>query len=453
MRQLLIESLLLAGLGAMAGGVLAIWAGHLLVAQLATSVTLALPFDWRVLTFTALVSVGTALLFGIVPALRATRVVPSQVLSDRSRPVAGAASSWRFGRGLVVVQISLSFVLVVGAGLLLRTFASLVNAPLGFDPAPVLTVALTTRPGMSLGAEPQPAARYAAVLDAVRALRGVEAAAFSGATSPMSGFQHDNVLENPPGLALSESSRDTFFRDAGIGWFDAFGMRIVAGRDFDARDLPVFQSVAVVNETLARRFFPGSNPIGQTVREVPPPGQVATSVTIVGVVGDAVYNSVREGVPPTLYRLVPRGHLVVRVAGSEPARMSRDIAEAIARTDPALLATVQPLSTLVRATVARERLVALMSGLFGAIALLLAGVGVYGVMAYNVGQRRREIALRRALGADTRSITNLVVGRSLTLVAGGVAIGVLTSVWLMGWLAPLLFGLGPQTRRRSRGRQ
>jgi putative ABC transport system permease protein len=442
-RQMLIEGLLLAMLGALAGGALALWGGRLLVDQLAASVALPLPLDWRVLGFTAMVTMLTALLFGVGPALRATRDASSLALTEKRRDVSGA-SGWRFGRGLVVMQIALSFVLVVGAGLFLRTFVALAYAPLGFDPARVLSVSLTIRPGVTLGDEPGMTARYTRVLDAVRAAPGVQAAAFAGGTSPMSGYQHNNILENPPGLSLPESVRDVYFRDAGVGWFETFGMTLLEGRGFLPEDAPTFQRVAVVNETLARQFFPGSRAIGQTLREVPLPGTTPVPMTIVGVVADAVYNSVRDGVPPTLYRFVTRSsNLVVRSATSDTAPVARDIAELVARTDAAFLVTIRPIADQVRSTVERERLVALLSGFFGSIALLLAGVGVFGVMAYNVGQRRREIAVRRALGADRHSIMRLVIRRSLTLVAMGLATGAIISSWLMGLLQPLLYGLGP----------
>jgi predicted permease len=442
-RQLLIESLLLAATGAAVGGLLATWGSRVLVSQLSTStrqVSLALPLDWRVLGFTAAVAVTTALLFGLLPAVRATRVEPNTALAERGRGiVAGRSRRWA-AHVLVVSQVALSLVLAVGAGLLVRTFAVLTTAELGFDPRSVLIASVGVRPGATVSD-----AQRDYALEAVRSTPGVAAAAFSGFTTPMSGIQHDDLLENPVGLSLPASERRAFFRDAGLGWFDVMGMRLVLGRGFTEADRAHPEAVAVINETLARRFFPDRNPIGQTLREAGPPGASTGPRTVVGVVADSVYNSAREGVLPALYRFIPLSPtIVVRAANGHGAAVARDVSAAISRSNPAFLATTKPMAELARDTVARERLVAMLSGLFGGLALLLAGIGVYGVMAYAVGRRRPEIAVRRALGATPLSVARLVVRGAVLLVAYGVAAGALMSVSLTGLLKPLLYGLGPR---------
>lgn len=442
-RQLLIESLLLASAGGAIGLLIASRGSRLLVQQLSTPtslVDLPLPLDWRVLSFTAITAIVTAVLFGVAPALRATRLAPRTALVEKGRSVTGPSSA-RLAHGLVVTQIALSLVLAVGAGLLVRSFASLARFDLGFDPVPVIE--LNVRPHPTRPAAPG-GMNIDAVIEAIRAAPGVEAAAFSDLNPPMSGSQQDNYLENPSGRSMSESERHVFFRNAGTDWFRTMGMRLVAGRGFTEADRLNAQQVAIVNESLARRFFPDANPIGETVREVGPPGTPSPALTIVGVVNDAIYNSVREGAPPTLYRFFPTASsLLVRGTDGDVDRLSRSVADAITRAEPNLLATTRPLFSRVQATVARERIVSMLSGFFAVLALLLAGVGVYGVLAYAVSRRRSEIAVRRALGATDASIAKLVLGRSLWLVACGTVIGVVGSYWLTGFLQPLLYDLTP----------
>lgn len=223
------------------------------------------------------------------------------------------------------------------------------------------------------------------------------------------------------------------------------GMRLVLGRDFTTADSPTAQNVVIVNETLARRFFPDRNPVGEMLRGVGTPERPGLSPTIVGVVNDAVYNSARQGAPPTMYRMTPHSSsLVVRAEGGDPDAIKRSVTEAIVQTEPALLVLSDPLFEYARATVARERLVAMLSGFFAVLALILAGVGVYGVLAYAVSRRRSEIAVRRALGAPDSSIVRLMLGRSAWLVACGTAIGLIGSYWLTGFLQPLLYELNPR---------
>jgi predicted permease len=443
-RQLLVESLLLSTIGAAAGLLVAAWSSRLLIQQLSTDVTrvsLALPLDGRVLAFATLAAVATTLVVGLVPAFRATRVAPRAALAERGR--ANAAASGRLGHALVAIQIALSFVLLTGAGLLGRTFLTLGRADLGFDPRPVATVTMTLRPGASWGEDASRTSRLQRLRDVARATPGVASAAFAGGT-PMSGNQADWFVENTPGLSLPESQRDIYFQDVGSGWFETLGMRVIAGRDFGDADRVQFDRGAIVNDTLARRFFPGQIAIGRTLREVAFGNDAPHLWTIVGVVNDAVYMNAREGVPPTLYRFVPaHSVLVARAAGGDAATMARNVAAAIARADPDVLVSTRRLADQAAATLVRERLVATLSLLFGILALVLASAGVYGVMAYTVGRRRGEIGIRRALGATTPAIATLVLRQSSMLAAIGLIAGAIASVWAMRFVRPLLYGLEP----------
>jgi predicted permease len=442
-RQLLVESLLLSTIGAAAGLLVAAWSSRLLIQQLSTDVShvaLALPLDWRVLGFATLAAVLTTLVVGLVPAFRATRVAPRAALAERGR--ANAAASGRLGHALVAVQIALSFVLLVGAGLLGRSLLALQQSDLGFNPTPVATISLTLKPGATWGSNQ--ASKLRPVLDAVRAAPGVAAAAFAGTVTPMAGFQQDWYLENPPGVSLSQDDRDVYFQDAGSGWFDTLGMRVIAGRDFNDGDRAQDATIAIVNETVARRFFPGLSPIGQTLRESTMGGDAPHTWTIVGVVNDAVYMNARQGAPPTLYRFLPEtSRLIVRAANGDAGSITRDVAAVIARANPDVLVSTRRLADQASATLVRERLVATLSLLFGILALVLASAGVYGVMAYTVGRRRSEIGIRRALGATTSAITTLVLRQSSMLAAIGLIAGALASIWAMRFVRPLLYGLEP----------
>jgi predicted permease len=437
-RQLLVESLLLSTIGAAAGLLVSAWSSRLLVRQLSTDVTrvaLALPLDWRVLGFATLAAVLTTLVVGLVPAFRATRVVPHAALAARGRAIATA--SGRLGRALVAVQIALSFVLLTGAGLLGRTFLALDGADLGFNPAPVLNVALSWPPGATRGDERSEAAELRLILDAVRAAPGVATAAFADAGMPM-GVQQDWFFENPSGLSLPQDARDVYLRDAWTRWFDTLGMHVVEGRDFNDQDRPQYKTVAIVNQTLARRFFPGQSAIGQTVRSG------AKAWTIVGVVNDAVHFDARQGVAPTLYRSLPETNgLIVRAANGDASSIARDVVTAIARANPSVLVGTRRMADQASATLVRERLVATLSTLFGVLALVLASAGVYGVMAYTVGRRRAEIGIRRALGATTPAIARLVLRQSVALTAIGLIAGAIASLWAMRFVRPLLYGLEP----------
>jgi uncharacterized protein (DUF1778 family) len=215
-------------------------------------------------------------------------------------------------------------------------------------------------------------------------------------------------------------------------------MHLVDGRDFTDQDQPQYKTVAIVNQALARRFFPGQHAIGRTLRSGP------KTWTIVGVVNDAVYFDARQGVAPTLYRLLPETNgLIVRAANGDATSITRAVVTAIARANPDVLVGTRRMADQAAATLVRERLVATLAILFGLLALVLASAGVYGVMAYTVGRRRAEIGIRRALGATTPAIARLVLRQSSTLTAVGLIAGTAASLWTMRFVQPLLYGLTP----------
>ena len=454
-RLLLVEALVLAGIGALAGLVFAKWASPLLVAQLSTSVTrvaLDLSLDWRVLAFTVAVTGLTAVLFGTAPAFRATRAAPIDALKEQSRGAVGDARSG-LASGLVVAQVALSMVLIVAAGLLVGTFERLATLPLGFDSDRVLTASVDVS-----RASVDPGNRvpfYHQVVAAVAAVPGVAHAGGSmatpvGARTLLRMIDLPGAPEPEPGPVPFWNSRFTLLNQITPGWLATYGMSVLAGRDIDERDAQGARPVALVNEAYARKFLANRNPIGETVTFVE-----AAPVTIVGLVTDAVYISVRDGVRPTVY--VPlaqrdagdRGptatfDISVRAPAGSPALLAPRVAAALIAVDRNLTFTFRPLQDRVNASLTQERLIALLAGFFGMLALLLAGLGLYGVTSYAVTRRRAEIGIRMALGADQAGVVRLVLGRVFALVAFGVIIGTAVSWWSSQFIATLLYDLEPR---------
>jgi putative ABC transport system permease protein len=453
-RQLLVESLVMALSGAVLGLLVARSASRLVVQQLSTPtnrVFLDLALDWRVLAFTMAVTAATALLFGTAPAFRASSAEPMEAIKEHGRSGAGA-SRIGLANGLVVAQVMLSLVLVAAAGLFMRTFSSLANLHLGFDRDRVLVTTVNAQ-----RTDIPPSARlavYERIRQSVAAAPGVAAAGVSIVT-PVSGMSWNDRIEVSGGATLPERQRLSYVNAITPGWLAAFGTPVMAGRDVAATDAKAAPHVLLVNQTFARRFLNGANPIGHTVvvgvgsRTPSPP------MEIVGMVGDAVYRSLREPVPPTMYvplaqfddsrRPAPASISVsVRSASESPALLTRTVADAIARVNPDLALTFRPLADQVNASLTQERLVAMLAGFFGGLALLLAGLGLYGVTSYAVSRRRTEIGIRMALGAAPAGVVRLVLTRVTLLVAAGIAAGCGLSLWAARFVSTLLYGLQPR---------
>jgi putative ABC transport system permease protein len=460
-RQLLVESLVLATAGGAAGLVFAAWSSRVLVAQLATHdarVALDLSIDWRVMGFTAMVTIVTALIFGTVPAFHAARVDPVGVLKTQGR---SASVELRGGvsNGLVVAQVALSLVLVVATALFVRTFARLTHVPLGYDPDRTLTVSVSTA---HAGIDPgRRVLFYHQLATAVAAVPGVEAAAAS-VWGPVNGGGARLGVEAPGGPSLSELERRRMLTNfVTPKWFAAHGTALRAGRDFDDGDNATAAPVAIIGEAIAQRFFPDTNPIGRTVRTG---GREAPARTIVGLVSDQVVlggytpegslRSPRDGATPMVYiplaqsaDLGPPGatdiRLTARSAAGSPALLSPAIAAALGRVNHGLTYSFRPLAEDVRAGMAQARMLAMLSGLFGTLAFVLAALGLYGVTAHAVSRRRTEIGIRMALGAVPADVVRLVLARVALLIAAGVLVGTGVSVWASRFVATLLYGVAP----------
>jgi predicted permease len=450
-RALLVESLLLSGAGAALGLLFARWASELLVSQLSTfrdSVVLDLRLDWRVLIFTAAVAVGTALLFGLVPALRASGAEPAEALTELGR--GGASLTRRLGNPLIVAQVALSVMLLVGAGLFVRTFMSLASLDLGFDRDPLLIVMMDAQQStVPSSGRHQLSVR---VRDAVATLPGVERVAVSMLT-PLSNMMWNDAVEVEGQPALKGRERMAYFNAITPGWFATYGTPLVAGRDFDSRDRNGATPVAIVNQAFAHKFAPGVNPIGKVIRlpdhDV---GQPTKTLEIIGVAANSAYTDMRNITEPVVYTCYmqssdesePFSALTVRVAKSQaPALLVRSLVTRIGTVDRDMSLSFHTFSEQVNAGLVRERIMALLSGFFGGLALLLAGIGLYGVASYTVNLRRTEIGVRMALGADAARVQRMVVSRMARLVAIGVVVGAAASFWASRFVAALLYGLEP----------
>jgi putative ABC transport system permease protein len=451
-RQLLAESLLLSVIGAALGVLVAQWSGRFLVRQLSSQrnvVFLDLALDWQVLLFTAAVAVATALLFGTAPAFAASRAEPVEALKSQGRGSAGHDRRV-ISNPLVVVQVALSLILLVAGGLFLRTFAGLANLDLGFDRDQVLIVRVDA---LRSAVEPaQRAALYQRVRDAVAALPAVAKAAASAIT-PVSGSTWNNLLVFPDRAGLSERERIVNMNLLSQDWFATYGTRILAGRDFHDRDSRGTTPVTIVNRSFAKKYFGGANPIGRTFTQEGRLGRPRPTWEIVGLAEDSVYRSLREPLTATFYLpmaqwqedgIPPSFSISVRPAAARPETLMKSVAEAITSVDKDLSLTFLSLSDQIRSSLVQERLMAMLSGFFGALALLLAGIGLYGVTAYSVGRRRREIGIRMALGAGPAAVVRMIVARVAVIVGLGIAIGAVLSFWATGFVENLLFGLRPR---------
>jgi putative ABC transport system permease protein len=454
-RLLFIESLIVAVTGAALGVVFAKWSSALLVQQLSTwqsTVSLDLALDWRVLGFTAALACVSAVTAGAAPVIGLRGVTPGGALKDAGRGIAGDR---RFAvrSVLVVTQIAVSLVLVVAAGLFLRTFASLNQLPLGFEPEPLLVVELNLR--ASGGPPEDRGACVERLRDAAAAVPGVRSASVS-AIRPLAGA-NTGWSSGLVGIGYRPITQASVWLNATTpGWFETTGIPLRSGRDFEAGDRVGNRLAAIVNEAFVRRFLPGEQPIGQTVRLGFDPlafdpligvGQ-QTRYEIVGVVGDAVYTTPREGMPATMYLPVAQRKpsefwetvlLTIKAAPGRRAAVERDVTAALTQVDPTVAFTVGTFDQLVEATITQERLIAMLSSFFGGLALLLAAVGLYGVVAHAVRARQTEIGLRMALGAAPSSIVRLVLQRVGVLIAAGLTLGLAGSVWAGRFVEALLF--------------
>ena len=445
-RQLLTESTLLAFLGAVVGVLFARWSAGLIVRFLSDGgrpVALDLSLDPLVLFFTIAVASMTGILFGLAPAWRSSRVSPQRAIRGAGRGLVGASNA-AFARGIVIAQMALSLVLVMGAGLLVGTFQRLSRIDPGFDPEGVLLVE-TGWSDLQIS-EGRQATFPRELVDRVRALPGVVEASAS-LTTPISGSAWNEYVEFE-GAEDSEGEPLVWFNGVTDGYVKTLALPLLAGRDLDARDVQGAPRVALVNETLARRFFGDANPIGRRLRTVQHE-EVGPSVEIVGLVGDSKYRRLDEATLPTAFVPLEQTalwgssiRLSVRAAGA-PEALVPAVTDAMRRLDPAITLEFETMTGEIARSLARPRLLATLSGFFGVLALLLAVIGLYGTMAYRVARRRNEMGVRIALGAPRPRILGLVAGEAGRIIGIGVVAGMVLALAATRWIGSFLYGVSP----------
>jgi putative ABC transport system permease protein len=452
-RQLLIENLTLAAMGGIAGLLLAVWLQSALPLLLPDSVLrFAQPsIDWRVLAFTATLVVAIGLFSGIAPALLVSRRPPQSALQEASRGSSGGPQRHRLGASLVVAEIALALMLLVGAGLFVRSFVRLLSVDPGIKPEglAVMTVSL---PPVSYAEPEQSVQFYDRLLEGARQVPGVRIAGLAnnvpfrdrgvGLGAPVEG--------RPPQPGRFDGY---FYRTISPDYFATLGVPMRQGRAFTADDRAGRPRVTIINETAARQYFAHENPIG--LHLLPDDG-VEGSVEVVGVVADVKHFGLGEETqaemfvpfmqtPPFIWRASNRTlNLVIRTASTDATAVVPSIREVVRRLDPAVptYRVASMTSVLEQSTATPQRYMVVVS-VFGSIALALAAIGIYGVMTFLVRQRTHEIGVRIALGAARRDVLQLVFGRVLRLTTIGLIIGIALALSLARWLGTFLFEIKP----------
>ncbi len=459
LRQLTIESLTLAGLGGALAILLSAWGTDALMAlspvQFPSFVRVRI--DTGVIAFTSLVSLGVGILLGVAPALSSTLVTVHDALREFTGRATGTVHRERFRSALVVAEVALALVLLVGAGLFMRSFRKLATLDPGFKPEGLLTfrvglprIAPPAQQPATAGQAPAPEVAITArrIRESLQALPSVQAVALSS-DLPLSG--EDSAIfytaEGQPPVSAQNRPR-AYVHRVTQGFFGTLGVRFIQGRDFAPEELDGSRNVVIVSEGVARRFWPGQDPIGKRVKGG---GADSTApwMSIIGVVAETKYRGLPRNPTPDPDVFLPfsdraRGFAVFLRAATDPAGLTGAARDAIRNVDrAAVIFNVAPMTDRVSRQMARARFTNWLMGVFAGVALLLALIGIYGVMAYSVAQRTREIGIRIALGATRGQIQRMIARRSLTLVLVGVGIGMAASAALTRLVKTLLFGVSP----------
>jgi len=443
LKQLLTEGLILSAVSSAGGLLVAHWCRNLLVLLLpargGTTMTLPGEIDWRVLALSTGICLAVTLLFGLVPALQTGKIDLASSLKSDSGGVVGGKRKALVRSALVLVQVALSFVLLVGAGLLFRSLRGVQATDPGFSPR----VLSTYIDWVSAGYTPQRAREFSEeLIERLSATSGVESAAFVRVPP----FTYRSFSSAPIVVEGYEPARDeqpqSDFDEVGPGYLATMGIPLASGREFTRADTDTAPLVAVVNEAMASQYWRGQDPVGRRFQAK------GKWLQVVGVVRMSKYRTLTEVARPFFYvpirqsslgmSLVIRTHLAAETMAKALARHVHDLDGSLA---PGEMITMQE---QVDRTTSFQRVAVTMLGVFGGLALLLAGIGLYGVMSYSVSQSRRELGLRMALGADAAVLLRLVMSQGLALTAGGVVLGALAAVGLSRLIGPMLYKVGPR---------
>ena len=449
-RQLLTESMLLALLGAAAGIALAYGLCQGLLRFLVSTQQVALDVrsDGRVLAFAALLALMTGLVFGLAPAWRTASVSAPAIALRAGNRVPGARDRRVLSHLLVSSQVALSVMMLIAGGLFLRSLQNIRAIDLGFDSGSVLIVSTdASRSGLDADAL---RAMYRDTVVRLSGVAGVRSASVSQVTPIWGGGTESSVFVQPVGSTERRETRSVYMNWVSPGYFATMGMPIYAGRDFTWRDRPTSARVAIINRAMARQYFGTERPLGALIESR------KETFEIIAVVGDAKYLDVRESIQPTVYfhwtqqldehllhQNVRMGQFAIR-SDLPPRSLEAAAREAMRDVLPSMAITkIWTLEEQLNASIIRERMLSLLSGGFAVLGLILAAVGLYGVMAYSVARRTNEIGIRMALGAQASRIAGMVVREALLLTAGGIVAGIAAASLLSGTLRALLYGLTP----------
>jgi len=455
-RQLLVESLVLAVIGAAAGVLLATWTDKLLLGMMPIGSNFTSTPDLRILGFTAMVTAFTGVLFGLAPALQSTRPNLATTLKDQAGAVAGSFGQVRLRKALVVVQIALSLLLLIGAGLFIGSLRNLKNLSPGFRTANLIS--FSVNPDLS-GYKPEQAkAFYRQLTSRLSAVPGVETAGLSGMRL-LDDDDWESTISVEGYQAKEDEDMNPYFNDVGPGWFGTMGIPVIEGRDFDERDNKRQQhgkdpkdmspTVVIVNQNFEKKFFGGKSAIGRRIGFGGNPG-TKTDMEIVGVVGNAKYNRVREegGVQvfiPFLAGEDPGGMTGYVRTTAPPAQMFSTIRAEVSKIDADIpVYDLRTIEEQVNISLQTERLVAGLSAVFGLLATLLAVIGLYGVMSYTVSRRTKEVGIRMALGASQGHVVWMVMAEVLLMLGIGVGIAVPSALALSKLVRAQMYGITPQ---------
>jgi predicted permease len=449
-RQLLTESMLLATIGGLCGIIISHWAVILLVKLVARESPLDTRPNLTVLFFTAGVSIFAGLMFGLVPAIRASKTDLASAMKEKSRTGSGRLR-FSLSSGLVVLQVALSMVLLNGAGLFARSLLNLQNEDVGFNRANVLLIGIDPR---LAGYKPtELAGLYQQVLDRLNAIPNVQSVTMS-TYSPMSGSSRSSSITVRGYTAQPGENLDVEDQLIGPKYAETLGVPVLRGRGIDERDTAASDRVAVVNEAFAQHFFKDQNPIGRIIN-FDDEREKDSGLAIIGVIGDVKSSDAREPAQPSVYRPILQlqddsaytASIEMRTQGTASA-VAGAARQAISQVDAKLpIFGVTTLSEQLDTRLKQERLITQLVSFFGALALLLACIGMYGVMAQGVARRTNEIGIRMALGAQRSNIALLILRETLLLVIGGLLIGVPTALFAARLISTQLFGLNPSDLR------
>jgi putative ABC transport system permease protein len=442
-RQLLTESLLLALLGGIGGVVFGMWAVDALLAMAPAGAPRLneVSIDPTVLGFAALLTIATGVLFGLAPALQYSRGDVTTSLKDGARGSTGGAGR-ALRRSLIAAEVALALMLLAGAGLLLQTFAHLQSTDLGFDPQNVITGFVNPPRAGGYDTRARHLAFYDQVFEKAKALPGVQKAAMASVL-PLSGDSDTGfAIEGRPAPRTPSETPVTWYRLVSASYFDTMGIAILRGRGFETREAA---PSAIVNETFVRTYLPAGDPLGRRIRLG---GPNAPWLTIVGIAEDVKVRGARESSRVETYvpywQMTEPGMIVILKAAGNPAMLAAPLRQAVAAIDRNVpVSNIVLLTERVGQSIENPRFFATLSLAFAIVALVLAAIGIYGVMAYAVSQRSTEIGVRMALGATSPEVFRLIVGDGLKLTAIGIALGLGGSVVMARWLRALLYGIQP----------